>query len=56
MSEIYDELANAGHSFVLLCLIVLFCAVLVYALWPANRETFRRAARSILEKEDKPWR
>jgi cytochrome c oxidase cbb3-type subunit 4 len=56
MTEIYSGLASAVHSFGLFFLIAFFGAVLVYALWPANRERFRRAARSILEQEDKPWR
>jgi cbb3-type cytochrome oxidase subunit 3 len=32
--------------------IVLFLIVLGYALWPANKSTFDRAARAPLESED----
>jgi cytochrome c oxidase cbb3-type subunit 4 len=31
---------------------VLFAAVLIYALWPRNRDRFRRAARIPLDDEN----
>ena len=34
----------------------LSAAVLVYACWPSNKRRFDRAAQSILDDEDKPWR
>lgn len=31
-------------------------AVLVYAFWPSNRKRFDRAKKSILDRDDKPWK
>ncbi|WP_151988013.1 cbb3-type cytochrome c oxidase subunit 3 [Rhizobium sp. EC-SD404] len=33
-----------------------FLCVVVYAFWPSNRKTFNRAATSILDRDDKPWK
>jgi cytochrome c oxidase cbb3-type subunit 4 len=30
--------------------------VLVYTFWPSNRKRFDRAKRSILDRDDKPWK
>ena len=56
MSITHDLLVGISKSFGLFYLIALSAAVLVYTLWPSNRIRFDRAARSILEDEDKPWR
>ena len=31
-------------------------AVIAYAFWPSNRKRFDRAKKSILDKDDKPWK
>lgn len=33
---------------------ILFAAILVYAYWPRNKQTFEEVAKSILEDDDKP--
>lgn len=40
----------------LIYLIVLFVAFALHAYWPANRDRFDRAGRSILRDEDVPAR
>ena len=47
----YDEIAALSGSVGLIFFIVLFLAVLVYALWPGNKRKFDDAARIPL-KED----
>ncbi|MGE0725908.1 MAG: cbb3-type cytochrome c oxidase subunit 3 [Alphaproteobacteria bacterium] len=50
----YESLAAFAKSWGLFYLIGLAVAVLVYALWPANRARFDRARKSILDKDDRP--
>jgi cytochrome c oxidase cbb3-type subunit 4 len=47
----YEEIASLSGSIGLIFFIVLFAAVLVYALWPGNKRKFDDAARIPL-KED----
>jgi cytochrome c oxidase cbb3-type subunit 4 len=56
MTVEHDFLVGISKSFGLFYLIALSIAVLVYAFWPSNKPRFDRAARSILDGEDKPWR
>ena len=56
MSVQHDLLVEISKSFGLFYLIALSAAVLVYVFWPSNKPRFDRAARSILDSEDKPWR
>jgi len=56
MSVEHDFLVGISKSLGLFYLIALSAAVLVYAYWPSNRRRFDRAARSVLDDEDKPWR
>jgi cytochrome c oxidase cbb3-type subunit 4 len=56
MSVEHDFLVGISHSFGLFYLIALSAAVLVYTYWPSNKQRFDRAAQSILDDEDKPWR
>lgn len=44
-----------SKSFGLFYLLAMALAALAYALWPANRDRFDRAARDIVEDEDEPW-
>ena len=50
----HDTLVWLSKSVGLFYLIGFAIAVLVYAYWPSNRVRFDRAARSILEDEDRP--
>lgn len=36
-------------------LIAMAAVALAYACWPSNRSRFDKAARDILDDEDKPW-
>lgn len=47
----YDDIAALSGTVGLIFFIVLFLAVLVYALWPGNKRKFDDAARIPL-KED----
>ena len=52
----HDTLVGFSKSWGLLYLIGFFLCVVAYALWPKNRERFRRAKTSILDKDEGPWR
>jgi cytochrome c oxidase cbb3-type subunit 4 len=43
-----------SKSFGLFYLIALSIGVVVYAFWPSNKERFEKAAKSILDNEDRP--
>nr|WP_256477748.1 cbb3-type cytochrome c oxidase subunit 3 [Aurantimonas marianensis] len=45
-----------AKSWGLFYLIGLSIIVLIYVFWPSNRKRFDRAKKSILDKEDKPWK
>ena len=45
-----------SKSFGLFYLIGLSLIVLVYTYWPANQKPFERAARAVLDDDDKPFR
>jgi cytochrome c oxidase cbb3-type subunit 4 len=47
----HADLVHFAHTWGLVYLVVLFVAVLAYALWPRNRRRFDDAARIPL-KED----
>jgi cytochrome c oxidase cbb3-type subunit 4 len=49
--EIYVTLANFAQTWGLIGFVVLFTAVLVYALKPSNKARFDAAARMPLEKD-----
>lgn len=48
----YAAMTQFAQSWGLVLLIALFCVAAVYALWPANRETFKRASALPLEPDD----
>jgi cytochrome c oxidase cbb3-type subunit 4 len=47
----HDEFRYFADTWGLVYLMVLFAAVLVYALWPGNRQKFRDAARMPLDED-----
>lgn len=47
----YHELAAFAKTWGLVYLMILFAGVLVYALWPRNKEKFDRAARMPLDED-----
>jgi|TARA_R100000455_G_C6175701_1_gene55433 cytochrome c oxidase cbb3-type subunit 4 len=49
----YDSLASFAQTWGLLFFFAVFIGVLVYALWPKNREKFDAAARMPLN-DDSP--
>lgn len=51
----HGALVGFSKSFGLFYLMAMATAALIYALWPANRDRFDKAARDIIEDEDKPW-
>ncbi|KAA5805366.1 cbb3-type cytochrome c oxidase subunit 3 [Alkalicaulis satelles] len=50
----YESLAHFAQSWGLVAFMIFFAGVLVYALWPKNRDKFNAAARSVLEDNDRP--
>ena len=56
MAIVHDTVVWFSQSFGLFYLIILSLGVIAYVYWPSNRKRFDRAANSILDDEDKPWR
>jgi cytochrome c oxidase cbb3-type subunit IV len=52
----HDTLVGFAKSWGLFYLIAFFIGVVVYAFWPGNRKRFERAKKSILDRDDKPWK
>ncbi|NWG45879.1 MAG: cbb3-type cytochrome c oxidase subunit 3 [Alphaproteobacteria bacterium] len=50
----YERLAAFAQSWGLLLFVLAFVLVLIYALLPSNRETFRKAARLPLGDDERP--
>ena len=50
----YEALSSFAQTWGLLLFVLLFAGVLVYALWPGNRDRFRRAAHMPLDDADTP--
>ena len=48
----YETIVTVTQTLSLLFFVALFIAVVAYALWPGNREKFKRAARLPLESAD----
>ena len=52
----HDTLVAFAKSFGLFYLIALSIGAVIFACWPSNKKRFDRAAQSILDDEDRPWR
>ena len=52
----HDTLVAFAKSFGLFYLIALSIGTVIFAFWPSNKERFDRAAQSILDDGDRPWR
>ena len=52
----HDTLVWFSKSFGLFYLIGLSLIIVVYAYRPSNKKAFDHAAKSVLHKEDGPWR
>ena len=48
----HQAVSSFAQTWGLVFLVVLFLIVLVYALWPGNKDRFHRAARQPLSDED----
>ncbi|MFN3348958.1 cbb3-type cytochrome c oxidase subunit 3 [Pseudorhodoplanes sp.] len=51
MSDTYKMLAEFAQTWGLIYFVTVFLAVLVYALWPANKKKFDEAARMPLRED-----
>ncbi len=51
MTETYSSLAAFAQTWGLVYFVVLFLAVVAYALWPSNRKRFDDAAHIPLREE-----
>jgi len=56
MDIAHHTLVAFAKSFGLFYLLAMAAVALLYACWPGNRNRFDKAARDIIEDEDKPWR
>ncbi|MDE8654219.1 cbb3-type cytochrome c oxidase subunit 3 [Novosphingobium album (ex Liu et al. 2023)] len=56
MDIAHHTLVAFAKSFGLFYLLAMAAVALLYACWPGNRSRFDKAARDIIEDEDKPWR
>jgi len=45
----YEQASHIAQTYGLVLLAICFCAALIYALWPSNRDTFKRAAQAPLD-------
>jgi cytochrome c oxidase cbb3-type subunit 4 len=52
----HDDLVWLAKTIGLFCLVGLSVIILAYVYWPSNKKRFDRAAKAILEDEDKPCR
>ena len=52
----HQALVAFSKSFGLFYLLAMAAVALLHACWPANKSRFDKAARDIIEDEDKPWR
>lgn len=52
----HDTLVVFSKSWGLFYLMALSIGVLIYTFWPSNRGRFDTAKKSILDKDDRPWR
>jgi cytochrome c oxidase cbb3-type subunit 4 len=52
----HETLVWFSKSYGLFYLLALSAIIVLYAYWPSNKKSFDKAAESILESEDKPWR
>ncbi|MBI1234861.1 MAG: CcoQ/FixQ family Cbb3-type cytochrome c oxidase assembly chaperone [Alphaproteobacteria bacterium] len=50
----YEALSQFAQTWGLLLFVLLFAGVLVYALWPGNRERFNQAAQMPLDDAEGP--
>ncbi len=50
----YETLVMVTQIAGLILFVGLFVAVLIYALWPGNRQRFERASRLPLDQDDRP--
>ncbi|MCO5154111.1 MULTISPECIES: cbb3-type cytochrome c oxidase subunit 3 [unclassified Shinella] len=50
----HNSVVAFAKSWGLFYLILLAAGVVIYALWPGNRQRFDRAKMSILDKDDRP--
>jgi len=48
----YEQATQFAQTWGLVILAACFIVAVAYALWPSNREKFKRAARAPLENED----
>ena len=55
MMPSHETLVYIAKSYRLFYLIALSIVVLAYAYWPAKKGDFERAAKAILDDEDRPW-
>ena len=51
MSETYRQVAEFAQTWGLVYFVAVFLAVVVYALWPANKKKFDEASRIPLDRD-----
>lgn len=54
MENTHQGIAYFAQTWGLVYLFILMLGVVIYALWPANRAKFERAARAALDDDTQP--
>lgn len=52
----HDTVVAFAKSFGLFYLVAMSIGVVIYAYWPSNKKRFDKAAETIIDDEDRPWR
>ncbi len=52
----HENLVRIAKSWGLFYMLAMAVGVMIYAYRPRNKTKFDEAGRSILDKDDKPWR
>ena len=50
----YETMSRFAQQGGTLFFVLMFAAVLAYAFWPRNKETFAKAARAALDADERP--
>ncbi len=48
----YQTMVQFAHTWGMFLFVIPFTIAVIYALWPSNRDEFRKAARAPLESGD----
>ncbi len=50
----YEDALRFAQSWGAVYFVLMFAGAFLYACWPGNRDTFRKAASSLFDEDDAP--